>query len=422
MQGQAGFPTRRRAVALLGAAGLATGLAACGGGRLDVAAPDSADEYPAVPNAGFDAWIAAFRGRALGAGIAESTVQAALSGAGFLPKVIERDRNQAEVDRSLEDYLALAVDADRVRTGREMMRRHDAVLSAIEARFGVEKHVVAAIWGVESRYGARRGTIPVISALATLAYDGRRGAFFEKQLIAALRILQNGDVSPARMTGSWAGAMGHTQFIPTSYQAYAVDFGGDGRRDIWSDDPTDALASTAAYLKNAGWRRGQPWGVEVRVPAGFDAAQAGRGRNRSVAEWSAQGVTAAAGGALPDHGPAAILLPAGKTGPAFLIFRNFGAIARYNNAEKYVIAVGHLSDRLAGGGPLRGRFPPDAQGLSQADRRELQRRLTAAGFDTDGTDGVIGPDTIAAIEAFERSRGRPVTGIASLALLRLLRA
>ena len=287
-------PSTRRFVL----AGLsATALAACGGARLAVPGPGPAPEtFRPVPNAAFDAWVAGFRGRAQGQGVSAPTLDAAFARVGFLPDVIERDRNQAEVNRSLQDYLALTVDADRVSTGRAMLARHGAVLSEIEARFGVEKQVVVAIWGIESRYGARRGDIPVVSALATLAFDGRRGAFFESQLIAALKIIQNGDITPERMTGSWAGAMGHTQFIPTSYQAYAVDFRGDGRRDIWSEDPTDALASTAAYLKNAGWRQGRPWGVEVTLPAGFDAGQAGRGRNRGVADWQAPGGRPARGG------------------------------------------------------------------------------------------------------------------------------
>ncbi len=404
----------------------AAALSACSGGaRFDGpglgAGPVPEVQFKAVPNPGFDAWLQAFGPRARAAGISEPVVTRALGSAGFLPLVIERDRNQAEVDRSLQDYLALTVDADRVSTGRAMMARHAAALDAVQARYGVEKQVVAAIWGIESRYGARRGTVPVISALATLAYDGRRGAFFEKQLISALKILQNGDITIDRMTGSWAGAMGHTQFIPTSYEAYAVDFTGDGRRDIWSDDPTDALASTGAYLRNAGWRTGQPWGVEVALPAGFNAGQAGRGRNRSVAEWQGQGVRLAGGGNLPDHGPGAILLPSGAGGPAFLVFGNFNAIARYNNSEKYVIAVGHLSDRLAGGGPLRGNFPPDAQGLTLADRKEIQERLTAAGYDTKGADGVVGKGTTAAIEAYERAQGLPVTGAATRALLARLR-
>ena len=415
---------RRSFLAGLGALS-ALGLAACGGGGgasgLGAARPVADPVLQAVPNAGFDAWVAGFRGRAAGQGIAQGTIDRALSGVGFLPGVIERDRNQTEFTRTLEDYLAIAASDDRIARGRAALAQWGAVLAEVEAAFGVEKEVVTAVWGLESQYGTRRGTVPVISALATLAFDGRRGAFFEEQLVAALRILQNGDVSVDRMTGSWAGAMGHTQFIPTSYLAYAVDFRGDGRRDIWSDDPTDGLASAAAYLNRSGWRRGQPWGVEVRLPAGFDTGLAGRGRDRALADWAGRGVTRATGGALPDAGPASLLLPQGSAGPAFLVFRNFTVISRYNNAVNYVIGVGHLSDRLRGGPPIQAAFPPDAQGLTLADRQELQRRLTAAGFDTQGADGVIGNNTRAAIESYERATGLPVTGLATAALLARLR-
>ena len=222
------------------------------------------------------------------------------------------------------------------------------------------------------------------------------------------------------MTGSWAGAMGHTQFIPTSYVAYAVDFRGDGRRDIWSDDPTDALASTAAYLQRSGWRRGQPWGVEVSLPASF-SGPTGRGTTRSPSAWAAQGVRDMDGRPVPDYGPASILVPMGRGGPAFMVFQNFTVITRYNNSENYVIGIGHLSDRLVGGPPIRGAFPPDAQGMSISDRQEMQRRLTAAGFDTDGADGVIGPKTREAISAYQASAGLPVTGEPSLGLLAQLR-
>ena len=402
---------------------IAAALAACSGGPGPVLGRPAAVAEPAmraVPNAGFDAWVAGFKARAGAAGIASSTVDAAFRGAGFLPGVVERDRNQTEFSRSLQDYLAIAASDERISKGRAALQRHAATLAAIEARFGVEAHVVTAVWGLESYYGERRGSVPVISALATLAYDGRRGEFFEAQLIAALKILQNGDVSPAGMTGSWAGAMGHTQFIPTSYLAYAVDFGGDGRRDIWSDDPTDALASTAAYLAKSGWTRGQPWGVEVTVPAGFNTGQTGRGTTRSVADWAAIGVRGIGGAAPPNHGAASILMPAGAAGPAFMVFRNFTVITRYNNAESYVIGVGHLADRIRGGAPVQGNFPPDAQGMTIANRQNLQRRLTAAGFDTEGTDGVIGPKTKAAISAYQKSKGLAATGEPSLDLLAAL--
>ncbi|MCB1310490.1 MAG: lytic murein transglycosylase [Sedimentitalea sp.] len=408
--------TRRTVVASLAA----TLLAGCSGGGAGTSLASEPTMRP-VPNAGYDAWVAGFKSRAASKGIAQSTLNSAFQGAGYLPDVIERDRNQTEFKRSLEDYLAIAASDERVTTGRAKYRQYNATLRQIEAKYGVEPQVVTAIWGLESKYGARRGNVDVISALSTLAYDGRRGDFFESQLIAALKILQNGDTAPRNMTGSWAGAMGHTQFIPTSYLAYAVDFTGDGRRDIWSEDPTDALASAAAYLSRSGWRRGQPWGVEVRLPAGFNTGLAGRGTSRSPSAWAAMGVRDMNGNPVPDHGAASILIPQGPNGPAFMVFNNFNVILRYNNSESYAIGIGHLSDRILGGPPIQGSFPPDAQGMTIADRQELQRRLTAKGFDTEGTDGVVGSKTIAAIEAYQASAGLPVTGAPSLELLNRLR-
>jgi lytic murein transglycosylase len=409
--------TRRSLVLGLGAL-MFTAACVEGGGSPLAAAPQPG--MTPVPNAGYDAWVAAFRPRALAQGITPATYDSAFRSAGYLPGVIERDRNQTEFKRSLEDYLAIAASPERVSMGQDALRRYGPVLSRIEAQYGVEPDVVVAVWGLESYYGTRRGDIEVISAVSTLAYEGRRREFFESQLIAALKIIQNGDTSPANMTGSWAGAMGHTQFIPTSYLAYAVDFTGDGRRDIWSDDPTDSLASTAAYLARSGWTRGQPWGVEVRLPPGF-TGPFGRGTTRSASQWAAMGVRDMNGNPVPNFGPASILAPSGSGGPAFMVFRNFTVITRYNNSESYVIGVGHLSDRITGGPPIRGRFPPDALGMTIADRQELQRRLTAAGFDTGGDDGVIGARTEAAIRAWQQSRGLPVTGEATMAVLTALR-
>ncbi len=406
-------PTRR--IITLGL--LASTLAACAGGTTG---PAPATTFRPVPNAGFDAWVASYKSRAAARGISQSTLDSAFRNVGYLPDVIQRDRNQTEFKRSLEDYLAIAASDDRVSTGQAELRRQNAVLSQIEARYGVESEVVTAIWGLESRYGQRRGNVPVISALSTLAYDGRRGEFFEQQLTAALRILQNGDTTANQMVGSWAGAMGHTQFIPTSYQAYAVDFTGDGRRDIWSEDPSDALASAAAYLSKFGWRKGQPWGVEVRLPEGF-SGPFGRGSTRSPSAWAAQGVRDMQGGIVPDYGPASIIIPSGRSGPAFMTFPNFTVITRYNNSESYVIGVGHLSDRIVGKPPIRGTFPPDAQGMTLNDRKELQQRLTRKGYDTGGADGVIGSKSEAAIRAYQTAEGLPVTGQATLDLLNRLR-
>ncbi|MGR3271645.1 lytic murein transglycosylase [Thalassococcus profundi] len=406
----------RRSFTVLGAAAF---LAGCGGGAGPVGrlTPAADPDLQPQPNPAYDAWVASFRSRAQSRGIRADVLDTAFRSAGYLPGVVTRDRNQTEFKRSLEDYLAIVASEEKVATGRSQFARTRGLLGQIEARYGVPSHVVAAVWGMESNYGARRGDIPVISATSTLAFDGRRGDFFESQLMAALRILQRGDVSAQGLVGSWAGAMGHTQFIPTTYQAHAVDFAGDGRRDIWSDDPTDGLASAAAYLSDSGWRRGMPWGLEARLPSGFNAGLAGRGRRRPVSEWSTLGVRSAGGGALPDHGPAALLLPQGASGPAFLAFRNFDVILRYNNSENYGIGVGYLSDRIAGAGPLRSDFPPDRYGLTIDDRRRLQQRLTANGFDTGGTDGVIGPKSQEAIRAYQSSLGVPATGEPSRALL-----
>ena len=379
-----------RRVFSLGA--LATLLSACGGGASRGQSAVTAARAPdpvmqAVPNAGWDAWVASFRGRAAAQGIGQGTLDTAFRGAGFLPDVIERDRNQTETSRTLEEYLAIAASDERVAKGRANYARYRDVLARIEAQYGVEAHVVTAIWGLESMYGERRGNVPVVSALSTLAYEGRRGAFFEDQLIGALKILQNGDTTPGNMTGSWAGAMGHTQFIPTSYLAFAVDFTGDGRRDIWSDDPTDSLASTAAYLSRSGWRRGQAWGGEEGSPGAASGT-------RSI---------------QPQAG-----------GPVFRVGPNFTAIKRYNNSDSYAIGVGHLSDRIIGAGPIRGSFPPDRYGMTADDRKALQQRLTAAGYDTGGADGVLGAKSRAAISAYQQRNGLPVTGEPSLDLLRRL--
>jgi membrane-bound lytic murein transglycosylase B len=358
------------------------------------------NDFPAAPDAGFDAWVVKFRARAAKRGISDRTLNAAFATAGFLPGVIDKDRNQLEFSLTLEDYLAITVSDDRVKAGRAALRKHARLLAEIEQAYGVEAHVVCAVWGVESFYGTKRGTVPVISSLATLAYEGRRAEFFEGQLIAALKILQHGDVTPANMTGGWAGAMGHTQFIPTTYAAYAVDFRGDGRRDIWSDDPTDALASAAHYLAQSGWTHGRPWGAEV--------------------QRQGEALRLATGGKVPDHGKGTLVQPQ-KGGPSFILWHNAKVLSHYNAAQKYVIGLGHLSDRIAGAGPLATPFPPDANGLHQKDRVAMQQRLTRMGYDTGSVDGVFGPMTRAAIAGFQQSRGLPVDGVPSVALLGMMR-
>ncbi|TMM52534.1 lytic murein transglycosylase [Sulfitobacter sabulilitoris] len=387
------------------------------------AAPIKANTAPTPEKENeFAAWGTGFKARALAQGISARTLSAAFDGVRYDPSVIKRDRNQSEFTKTIWDYLDSAASDVRIANGKSALSTHAAKLTQIEARYGVEKEVVLAIWGLESAYGAFRGSNDVIQSLSTLAFDGRRGAFFEEQLIAALKILQSGDTAPRNMTGSWAGAMGHTQFIPTSYLQYAVDFTGDGRRDIWSDDPSDALASTAAYLAKFGWTKGQPWGVEVRLPSGFDYALADRKIEKMPNDWARLGVVDVNGVAVPArHGKASVLLPAGNKGAAFMIFDNFAVIERYNTADAYVIGVGHLSDRIKGGPAIRSGWPRDDRALTFDERQEMQRRLTAGGFDTKGIDGRIGPKTIDAVRDFQRAKGRVPDGYASLQLLNALR-
>lgn len=372
-------------------------------------------------NRAFQRWIDGFRGRARDEGISSRVFDRAFRGVRYNTSVIQKDRNQSEFTKQIWDYLDSAANPVRVRDGQKMLRRHSRTLNAIERRFGVEKEVVVAVWGVESSYGDRRGTLPVIESLATLAFDGRRGKFFESQLVAALNILQSGDVTPGNMKGSWAGAMGHTQFIPTSYEAYAVDFTGDGKRDIWSDDPTDALASTAAYLKRFGWTKGQPWGVEVKVPKGFSPGRAKRSNTAMPSYWATQGVVGMDGKPIRDFGQASIMLPAGTRGPAFMVFDNFRVIERYNNADAYVIGVGHLSDRIKGGPPIQASWPRGYNPLTFNEKKELQRRLKRKGFDVEKIDGLIGPNTVGAIQAFQRSMGVKADGYPSQTVLGHLR-
>lgn len=407
----------RRIVCAVLAATLATGCGVSANQAADIPAARAARPKPAS----FAIWREEFRPIAYRAGVSPPIFDAALAGATPSAEVIRLDGAQAEFTKPLWEYLDGAASADRVAQGRAKRAELAQTMQAIESRWGVDGDVVLAIWGMESNYGRNRGSMPVATSLATLAYEGRRRDFAEEQLLDGLLILQAGDVTAAGMVGSWAGAMGHTQFMPSSYLAYAVDFTGDGRRDIWSDDPRDALASTANYLAQKGWVRGQPWGMEVRLPQGFNFASADQSNRRPAADWRARGVTRLDGGPLPDHGAAAIIAPAGVTGPAFAVFDNFFVIKTYNNATSYALGVGHLGDRIGGGGPIVAPWPRHERELSRTEKMEMQRRLTAMGYDTKGTDGVIGPDTIQAIRAWQQSRGMVPDGFATATLLAAMR-
>jgi membrane-bound lytic murein transglycosylase B len=377
---------------------------------------------PAPQTLPFPEWLTDFRSRALAAGIPAHVLDTTLPQITYLPDVVTRDRNQNEFTKTIWDYLDTAVSADRITFGQRALAQNAPLLAEIESAYGVEREVIVAIWGLESAYGGYRGDVPTLSALASLAYDARRSALFEAQLIAALRIIANGEATLAQMRGSWAGAMGHTQFMPTSFLERAVDFRGDGRRDIWSDDPTDALASAAAYLKGFGWITGQPWGLEIMLPDGFDYSLARADNPQPVSFWTTHGVRLIGGRDLPDHGDAVVLLPGGHEGVAFLTFHNFTVLERYNTADAYVVAVGHLADRLRGGPAFAGSWPRQDRALSFDERQELQRLLTAAGFDTRGIDGLIGPRTVGAVREWQAARGLVPDGYAPPRLLEQLRA
>ncbi|QLF94251.1 lytic murein transglycosylase [Pseudomonas sp. ABC1] len=379
-------------------------------------APLSSPESPVLQS--FADWRATFREEALAKGISPLVFDRAFSAIEPDASVIDADRSQPEFTRPVWQYLEGAISPQRVSKGRALLRKHSATLDAIEARYAVDRNVLVAIWGLESSFGQIMGNKSVIRSLATLAHEGRRPAFARAQLLAALEILQHGDVQPERMRGSWAGAMGQTQFIPTTYNTHAVDFDGDGRRDIW-DSEADALASAAHYLQASGWKLGQPWGKEVRLPANFDYALADMDTRKALAQWRQLGVSGLTG--LDEQTQASLLLPAGHRGPAFLVLDNFRSILRYNNSSAYALAIGLLSERFDGRGLIQADWPEDEKPLSRSQRLELQERLQNLGFAPGTPDGIIGANTRRAIRQYQQQLGWPADGYASLALLERLR-
>ena len=377
--------------------------------------------------ASFDQWVQDFWPTAKKAGVSRGTYDAAFQGVTPDHDVLEKARSQPEFNTPTWQYVVTRVSEKRINAGREMLARHRALLDNIEARYGVDRHIVVAVWGMESTYGDAL-TDPkivksVVQSLATLAYgDKKRAKFGRQQLVAALRILERGDISIAGMTGSWAGAMGHTQFIPTTYEAYAVDFDGDGRRDIWNSIP-DALGSTANYLRKAGWVSGVTWGYEVALPAGFSGKLMKDGKSRKIGDWKKLGVERASGKAFPRAAEnAALIAPAQMDGPAFLMLKNHFVIKRYNNSMAYALAIGHLADRLAGGGDFVQSWPNGERPLTQAEIEELQRHLVEAGFYAGEIDGKLGPASRDAIRAYQQGRGLTADGFGGMQLLMTLRS
>ncbi len=367
----------------------------------------------------FAAWVAAFRDTARAAGIDETTLHAAFDGVQYLPRVVELDRTQPEFTRTVWDYLDRVVSAQRVAQGRDELLQVRVEADAAAARYGVAPQIAVAIWGIESNYGSNFGSIPTIDALSTLGFDGRREDWARGQLLAALKILQSGDIPRADMIGSWAGAMGQTQFLPTTFLAYAVDGDGDGRRDIWGS-MSDVMASTANFLARSGWQPGQTWGTEVRLPPGFDPARADDALRQATVAWAAEGVRTISGEPLPEFVDGAILLPAGARGPAFLVGANFRALLRYNNSTSYALAVGLLAQRLVDGPDVQAPWPRDLQALTRSQLQTLQAALNEHGMASGKADGQMGPATRQAIRRYQRSIGLPADGYPTLDLLQRL--
>ena len=385
-------------------------------------APPQATAAPADPE--YDACVASrLRPQAIARGIPGEAFDGYMAGVASDRSVLDLLDAQPEFTTPIWDYLAGLVDEQRVSDGRSMLETHRELLATVSAKYGVDPETVVAVWGVESDYGRVSGKRPLLQSLSVLSCFGRRQEFFRGEFLATLKLLHDGDLRDPRITGSWAGAFGHTQFMPTTYARIAVDGDGDGRRDLVTSIP-DALASTANYLKQAGWQSGRPWGYEVKLPAGFDTSLAGRTSRRPLSDWVARGVVRVDGSAIaPSDARSAILLPAGRTGPAFLVFRNYDAIYSYNAAESYALAIATLADRLRGGSGLATPWPTDDPALSRAQRRELQTLLLARGHAIGEVDGMIGNATRRAIRDEQQRLGlQPADGRAGTRILEALRA
>lgn len=375
----------------------------------------------ASAQAGFQSCVAGLRSEAAAKGISTATFDRAMAGVEPDMKVIEAMNNQPEFKTPIWDYLGTLVDEEKVAEGRSTMRQHASTLAAAEQRFGVDRHTIAAVWGVESDFGKARGKMPLVQALSTGAcLAPRRNAFFKGELFATLQIIQRGDVRPERLFGSWAGAFGHTQFIPSTYLRLAVDGDGDGRRDLVDSIP-DALFSTANFMDKAGWVTGATWGYEVRVPDGY-SGPTGRNPKQPVSSWAARGIVKFDGSALSGSGNAGLLMPAGRNGPAFLVFKNYDAAYSYNGADSYALAISLLSDRLRGRPGVQGQWPTDDLPLSREQRRELQRLLIARGYNVGEPDGAVGALTRAAIKEVEARLGMQQTGRPGEKVLRALKS
>jgi len=387
---------------------------------LAVAASAILPASPAQAQANFRACLAELKGAAAREGVSGATFDRAVAGLEPDMSLLELLNFQPEFRTAIWDYIAGLVDEERVADGRAAMGQYPNALAVAQQRFGVDPHVIAAIWGVESNYGRNMGKRPLVQSLSTLSCFGRRQSFFRGELMATLKILERGEIPQEQLVGSWAGAFGQTQFIPSTYQRIVIDFDGDGRRDIVGST-VDALGSTANYLARSNWRSGEPWGYEVRLPSGFAESRTGRTNRRALSDFASWGVRKVDGSALTGPGQAAIVAPSGVNGPAWIVFRNFDAIYSYNQAESYALAIALLSDRLAGRPGIQTPWPTNDPPLSREERREVQRRLIAMGYDIGDVDGIIGSKTREAIKQVQTRVGQEATGRAGLLFLKALR-
>ncbi|MBL8499212.1 MAG: lytic murein transglycosylase [Nitrosomonas sp.] len=361
-------------------------------------------------DSGFGECIARMKSQARLEGISDNTVNQVLSKVKRLPRIIELDRRQPEFTQTFANYFTTRINEERIQRGRELYARHHVLLDKIQRESGIPAQFLISFWGLETSYGGHFGDWPVLDSLATLACDTRRSTFFTQELLNAMRIVDAGDITAERMIGSWAGAMGHMQFMPSTFLRYAKDVDGDGRRDLWGSIP-DAMGSAANFLQQLGWVPGLNWGQEVLLPRSFDYSLAGRDQMLSLEEWTTLGVTTTSGAPLaPAAQKAALIIPSGYQGPAFLVTKNFYIIMRWNRSEFYALSVGHLADRIAGAAPLFRAPPVDSAKISREQVRQLQMDLTTLGIDAGEADGILGSATRKAISLFQQKTQRIADG------------
>ena len=409
------LPVKTLTAALLASAML---LASAALANTPKAPPKKAPPKAAATQGDFASFIARLWPDAQRQGVSRKTFDAAFAGVTPDAQIIALTKKQSEFVKPIWSYLDSAISASRLERGRAAAGQYATVLADLERKYGVDRRAVLGVWGMETNFGSFTGSMDVIRSLATLAYRRYRDDFFRDELLVALKILEEGHVERSAMRGSWAGAMGQTQFMPSSFQKYAVDYDGDGSKDIWGTIP-DALASTANYLASFGWEAGVPWGIEVALPEGFNLA--GAMGSRDFSSWGDAGLSRVGGGSLPRKGKAVLFLPAGVNGPALLISENFRVIKKYNSSDAYALGVAHLGDRLLGGGPIRASWPRNEKRLSLEETKDVQRRLAAMGLPVGKIDGRIGEMSRESVKKAQVKHGLPADGYPTLALLTRLR-